>query len=119
MATVLVVDDDAAIRLLLTRWLKKHQFDVDQASDGVEAVERIESNPPHVILLDIMMPRMNGFGVVAHLKKTRPSLLRRTIVMTAAPRDAERELEGICKLVPKPFEMQMMLDTIRACSLAA
>ncbi|HXI12667.1 MAG TPA: response regulator [Thermoanaerobaculia bacterium] len=118
MAKVLVVDDDAAIRMLLARWLAKHAFEIDQASDGVEAVERIEANLPHLILLDIMMPRMNGFGVVAHLRKAHPSLLQRTIVMTAAPRDAENELDGICKLVPKPFEMQVMLEIIRTCAAA-
>ncbi|MDP8255072.1 MAG: response regulator [Candidatus Alcyoniella australis] len=65
---ILVVDDDEMNRRLLTTILGRLGYEVDEAFDGINALERVAANPPEVILLDIDMPRMNGFEVARRLK---------------------------------------------------
>ncbi|WP_242422475.1 response regulator, partial [Frankia torreyi] len=66
---VLVVDDDAVIRQLVVVNLELEGFEVHTAVDGVDALEMVRAVDPQVITLDIMMPRMNGWDVAAHLRE--------------------------------------------------
>ncbi len=69
-ATVLVVDDDADSRSIIKNALAKFSVKVEEALDGVEALERIKAHAPILIVLDLMMPKMDGFSVIAELKKS-------------------------------------------------
>jgi CheY-like chemotaxis protein len=66
---VLLVEDDAVQRERMRGWLEGPQWTVREAENGREALKRIEENKPDVILLDLMMPQMDGFAVVAALQK--------------------------------------------------
>jgi DNA-binding response OmpR family regulator len=79
----LVIDDDASIRILITRILARYEFSVDAAADGGEGIELMRDNDYDVIVLDLMMPRIDGFGVLKFLSEHDPDKLQRVIVMTA------------------------------------
>jgi DNA-binding response OmpR family regulator len=114
----LIVDDDEPIRVLLSTIIKQQGFSVDTARDGSEAIEKLNDGSYNVVLLDLMMPKVNGYDVLRHLRQTNPGLLRRTIVATAVP---ERELQvkltdPIYKVHSKPFELPQLLADIRLCA---
>ena len=94
MGKILVVDDDDSIRLMVERVLRRANYEVDAARDGLEAIEKLSRNDYSAILLDLMMPRIDGFGVLDYLEEHRPELEPAVIVMSAnlpAATDAARE----------------------------
>jgi len=113
---VLVVDDDEAIRTMVERVLRREKFDVDSARDGFEAIDKLARNDYDAILLDLMMPRIDGLGVLDFLRKHRPELGRNVIVMTAnvpAATDAVRA-GGVARVLAKPFDLQDLLQSVQA-----
>ncbi|HEX2121346.1 MAG TPA: response regulator [Thermoanaerobaculia bacterium] len=80
---VLVVEDDTATRTLLGAGLST-DFEVADAANGREAIERIEQSAFDSVVLDLMMPVMDGFGVLHFLEANRPELLHRVVVVTGA-----------------------------------
>lgn len=70
MAKILVVDDDANIRTLASVFLKREGFDVLQATDGEDALQQLESVRPDMVIMDIMMPRMDGWALCEALRDT-------------------------------------------------
>jgi adenylate cyclase len=86
---VLVVEDDAVQRERMLGWLEGPQWTVREAENGREALKRIQENKPDVILLDLMMPEMDGFGVVAALQKEAGWQDIPVIVITARDLDAK------------------------------
>jgi len=66
---VLIVDDDATMRLMMRHTLKKAGFDVEEAADGLPAIERFKACRPDIVLLDVMMPQMDGFTACAEIRK--------------------------------------------------
>lgn len=112
----LVVDDDAGIRLLLKRILARHQFEVDVARDGGEALEKILASDYAVIVLDLMMPRIDGAAVIRYLEEHCPDQLGNVIVMTAFGASA---LEAVCppvaRHIEKPFDVNHLLNEVTEC----
>ncbi len=86
---VLVVDDEKDIRDVVRRTLEKEGWEVSEAADGQEALEIFKADPPQMILLDLMMPRMDGFQFVAELKKLESAKGIPIIVITAMELTAE------------------------------
>jgi CheY-like chemotaxis protein len=108
---ILVVDDDPDIRATVSEILDLEGCDVAAASNGVEALEQIESSPPCVVLLDMRMPVLDGWGVARELRARGVGVP--IVVMTAA-QDAgrwAREIEADAVL-PKPFELHDLLDVV-------
>lgn len=105
-----MVDDDVAIRILVTRILQRHGFEVDSARDGAEAIERILQRDYRVIALDLMMPRIDGAAVVKYLAEHMPAKLQSVIVMTAFGKHA---LQNVCPpvthFVEKPFDLEVLI----------
>jgi DNA-binding response OmpR family regulator len=102
----LVADDDVAIRVLIARILIRSGFDVDSVRDGAEAIEHVLANEYAVVVLDLMMPRMDGFAVIDYLNRRSPELLKRVIVLTAfgaGGTDTIKSLVNCC--IEKPFEV--------------
>jgi CheY-like chemotaxis protein len=115
--TVLVVDDDAGVRSLCRVHLEEANFRVVEASDGVEALELVHGDPPDVILLDILMPRLSGWQVAADLvndPSTDPIPIVFLSVLTQR-RDRLRAFRlGAVGYVPKPFDPNALAPTISA-----
>ncbi len=114
----LVVDDDAAIRILVTRILQKQCFQVDAARDGAEAIEKLLQHDYDVIALDLMMPRIDGFGVVRYLIEHMPAKLENVIVMTAFGQNALHKVcPPVTRFVEKPFDIASLIaETTGECA---
>jgi DNA-binding response OmpR family regulator len=113
---VLVVDDEESIRVLIQRLLKKHGFMVETASDGGVALDMLSKDGYDALVLDLMMPRVDGFTVLRQLIATNPDLVSKTIVATAYPKDvARRQLNEVCRVIIKPFDTSELVEAVREC----
>ena len=114
---VLLVEDDAVQRERMRGWLEGPQWAVREAENGREALKRIEENKPDVILLDLMMPEMDGFAVVAALQKEAGWRDIRVIVITSLDLDAKdraRLNAGVQSvLVKERFQPANLVERIR------
>lgn len=117
---VLVVEDDPAIRRLVAMVLRREGFLVETANDGVEAVLKIGVIDYDVIVLDLMMPHLDGFALVRTLADHDPDRLRRIIITSAAsPGVIAERMEGLnLELLAKPFDIQELADRVRSCACA-
>lgn len=115
---VLVVDDEPAIRALLAKIIERRGFVADVARDGAEAMEIMRSNRYDVLLIDLMMPNVNGFELVDHIAaQTGP--YPAVIVITAAAESAPlRHLNGkiVHSVVHKPFDINLVADLVEAAA---
>ena len=114
MKTVLIVDDEPDILILLRLALEAAGYSTVEASDGEEALEVIRSKHPDVVLLDVMMPRMDGWATLEHIGETGEH--PRVIMVTAktASRDRDRAMElGADDFVTKPFEPAELVERMR------
>jgi DNA-binding response OmpR family regulator len=115
--TVLVVDDDAGVRLLCRVNLEQSGFRVTEASDGDEALAQVEADPPDVILLDIMMPRVSGWQVAADLLNARGTDEIPIVFISALTRRADRLRAaglGAVGYLTKPFDPAALAPTLTA-----
>ncbi len=116
---VLVVDDDAGIRHLISAILARDGWSYEVADDGCDAIAKIERNHPDVILLDLMMPKVNGFEILDRLRVSKPELLRRVIVLTAASNSTLQRMTSeaeVFKLIRKPFELDELRAEVHRCA---
>lgn len=111
---LLVVDDDDAIRVMVTKILERVGYEVGTARDGQEAIEQLERDSFDGMLLDLMMPRVDGFGVIEHVKHHQPEFLRRVVVMTAFTGAARDRVDSACALLPKPFDVEELVGLVRS-----
>jgi DNA-binding response OmpR family regulator len=114
-ARVLVVDDEPDLRVLVSRLLRDKGYEVQEAADGEEALTRIESERPQLLVLDLVMPRLDGWGVLAQLaaRAERPPV----VVLTARgdfDGFARAVREGAAGYVFKPFRFQELTATCDA-----
>lgn len=109
----LVVDDDQPIRFMLRRVLERENCDVDVARDGFEAIELLKQHDYDVIFLDLMLPNIDGHGVLRFLQGSNSEMLSNVIVMTAGTRT---DISGSVRAVmTKPFELDELREHARAC----
>jgi DNA-binding response OmpR family regulator len=115
--TALVCEDDPTIRRMIETVLQRDGFRVASAPDGDVAVARLEEHDFDLIVLDLMMPGLNGFDVLAFLERRKPSRLKRVLITTAVPPTlAEKLPSTICHVLPKPFDIDEFLAYARECS---
>jgi CheY-like chemotaxis protein len=111
MVSVLVVDDENDIREAVSELLADEGYEVLGAGDGAEALKQLRDHHPSVVLLDLMMPVMNGWEFRA-AQKGDPDLSRiPVIVLSALGRASGVDAEGF---IQKPFELDELLDAVRA-----
>src|SRR5665811_1015849 len=117
---VLVVEDEAAIATMLRYNLEKQGFRVSEASDGQEALTRIQEQQPDIVLLDWMLPLMSGIEVCRQIRR-RPATRDLPVIMVTArteDQDAVRGLNtGADDYITKPFNMDALLARMRALLL--
>ena len=115
---VLVVDDDQALRGFFTTLLSKNGFTVDTAADGKVAYDQLTHHNYSVILVDLMMPGVNGFELLERLQRESPSLLDRVIVMTGASQRSIEKLDTsrVYGLIRKPFDIDQIVSSTIACA---
>ncbi|NES24168.1 MAG: response regulator [Symploca sp. SIO3E6] len=110
--TILVVDDDAPIRTLLTQELEAHGYQIWQAKDGLEAIKQAKQAKPDLIVMDVMMPQMNGFDAAAVLKND-PQTQDIPIIILSIVEDQERGYRlGVDRYLNKPINTEVLLQNI-------
>jgi CheY-like chemotaxis protein len=117
----LVIDDDAGIRVLVTKILEKHDFHVEVARDGAEGIEKLSGSDFGVIVLDLMMPRLDGVAVVKYLSQYCPEKLPSVIVTTAFGSGAfEKVCPPVHHFLEKPFDVSLLVaQAIECCRASA
>ena len=116
-ASILIVDDEPNILLSLQFVMKKAGYAVRTASNGEEALAEIARAKPSVVLLDVMMPKLDGFTVCERIRATSSWQDVRIIMLTARGRDAEREKGlalGADDYITKPFSTRDATDRVAA-----
>jgi len=114
MKKILIVDDDAEFRLNLTEVLMGAGYQTESAASAQEAIARSEAEEFDIILLDFMMPKMNGIDSLLTLRRVRP---KAKVIMITAFATVENAVDAIKKgasdYISKPFKIEALLTTIR------
>jgi CheY-like chemotaxis protein len=118
MATVLIVDDDAYIRQLLCELAEELGHTVLSASDGTSALELAQTHRPQLILSDVMMPGLDGYGLV-HALHTDPALAHTTVFLMSAAFTGERKAQDgqVTGFIAKPFDLLQIEQLLRSLAV--
>ena len=119
---ILVVDDEPDFALLVQGNLQKEGFDVDVAYNGVEGLEKIKQNPPDAVVLDVMMPEMDGYEVCAEMKKddrfAEIAILMLTAVADHVTSTRYSHFDGMSMeaddYLPKPASAEEITDSLKS-----
>ena len=115
----LVVEDDYATQLLLHTLCRRLGLHTESAGDGLQAIDILQSAQPRVVLLDLLLPKVNGFQVLHFIRVSSPTLLAGVIVMTASsdPAFATHEaLHGTRCFLRKPLDLDELTSHVVACA---
>jgi len=115
VTSVLVVDDSVTVRKVTTRLLERHGMEVRTAKDGVDAMEILQEYRPDVMLLDIEMPRMDGFEVATQMRHDSKLKDVPIIMITSRTGDKHKERAmaiGVTDYMGKPFQEEKLLGSI-------
>ncbi len=113
---ILVVDDEAQLVEMIKMRLEANGYEVISAYDGQEALEKAKKEGPDLIILDLMLPKLDGYKVCALLKKDARYAKIPIIIFTARAQEEDRKLEeeiGADAYITKPFEPQALLAKIQ------
>jgi DNA-binding response OmpR family regulator len=118
MPTILLVDDDEPIRLLITAICARLNVHVEWAADGEIALSMLRRRAYDALLLDLLLPKQNGFEVLRELRAFLPAMLSRTIIITAVSDATLRDFDGggTLVLLRKPFDIADLTDALVACT---
>ena len=112
---VLVVDDSATDRQLATSLLQKQGYSVIAAVDGEDALEKIAVEPPPLVVLDIILPGMNGYQVLRHLKSSPHTKDIKVILVSSKGQDSDRYWglkQGADDYIAKPYLDDVLLSAV-------
>lgn len=102
---------------MLSAMLVREKFEVDEAADGEEAIRMIQDRRYQLIVIDLMMPKVDGYTVVQYLKENLPPSLKRIVVTTADTAATGNPFpEEVCSVLAKPFDMDEFISLARSCS---
>jgi chemosensory pili system protein ChpA (sensor histidine kinase/response regulator) len=115
--TVMVVDDSITVRKVTSRLLERNDMNVITAKDGVDAVSKLREHIPDIMLLDIEMPRMDGFELATHVRNESRLRSIPIIMITSRTGDKHRQRAmqiGVNRYLGKPFQEVELMENIRA-----
>lgn len=114
-STVLVVDDDPDILEALSEILEAEGFEIRRARNGKEALDRLEPDPPQLVLLDLMMPVMDGWEFAQRMRQRPLEIARIPIIVLSADRNVGSKASdlGAVGHLAKPFELNDLLELVR------
>ena len=113
---ILTVDDSASMRALLLHALTSSGFEVIQADDGIAALEWLAENEADVVITDINMPRLDGFGLIERLRTGNRHQGRPILVLTTESSDAKKQRArdaGATGWIVKPFDPEKLVTAVR------
>jgi CheY-like chemotaxis protein len=114
---VLVVDDEPAIRALVAKIVERAGHPVYTARDGAEAIEKLDAESYSVVVLDLMMPNIDGYALIEHIK-AQGNMHPAIIVISAGDSAALRRLDAamVHSILRKPFDIDVLGDLITAAA---
>jgi chemosensory pili system protein ChpA (sensor histidine kinase/response regulator) len=115
--TIMVVDDSVTVRKVMTRFLEREGYNVVTAKDGVDALQLLQDELPDLMLLDIEMPRMDGFEVAKNVRSTSRMRHLPIIMITSRTGDKHRQHAlsiGVNEYLGKPYQEDVLLKTMEA-----
>jgi twitching motility two-component system response regulator PilH len=115
MSSVLLVDDDRVQQLAISKMLFLSGLNVIVANDGIEALEKIHCSCPTLVILDIVLPKMNGYDVCRRIKKNKETQSTPVIMFTAKSQDFDfywGSKQGADAYVSKLCHPQLLIDTV-------
>ncbi|MBF0122141.1 MAG: response regulator [Candidatus Omnitrophica bacterium] len=111
---ILIADDDKGFVRLLGVFLQKQGYEIVIAHDGAEALQKMQKMSPDLVLLDIVMPNVNGYAFVLEVKKLKDLAQVPIIVLTYKEQLEDIfKLEGVKEYIVKPFEHKDLLEKIQ------
>ena len=113
---ILVVDDEPATRKLVSELLKKQQYEVITANDGLDALNSIKKNHPDLVVLDIMMPEMNGYDVCYELRFNKQFEQLPIILLTKRSKELDDSIGKRVNIeyMSKPINTKLLLEKIES-----
>ena len=110
---ILIADDDPTLVCLLGSYLGERGFDIVVARDGDEAMRKLENEHPDLVILDVVMPKVNGYAFLFSMRKIEGAATTPIIILTCKTDLAEIFLaEGVQEYLIKPFSQQALLEKI-------
>lgn len=102
---------------MVERVLRRERFEVESARDGFEAIDKLSRNDYKTVLLDLMMPRVDGHGVLQFLGELQKPAVPAVIVMSANLQNAleTQRVPAVRKVLPKPFDIRQLVAHVREC----
>ncbi|HNV85552.1 MAG TPA: response regulator transcription factor [Candidatus Omnitrophota bacterium] len=111
---ILLIEDDLQVLELLKVWLAAHDYSVEMASNGEEGLRKLKDTVPDLIILDVFMPRMDGYSFLMKMKEENPLIKVPIIVLTGKDKMRDLfEMEGVVAYVVKPFSPEELLGKIK------
>jgi CheY-like chemotaxis protein len=121
-SSVLVVDDELRVVSILRFSLESEGYETLSARNGLEALKQIEAHHPETVLLDVMMPKLDGWSVLEALSKLPLRERPRVVMVTAQASRSDRAraaILGAAAFVPKPFDVGELLEVLRGLDRAS
>jgi len=118
-ARILIAESEIAARELHVSVLAGDGYSVDVATDGLEAIGRLEARSYAAVLLDLHLPKLDGMGVLAFLAERQPDVIRRVVMVTGLSAPEIGSLYPIGGTLPKPVSADRLRQVIRECAATA
>jgi DNA-binding response OmpR family regulator len=112
---ILVIDDDDAIRALLMTVLRRRGYVVESARNGAEGLEKLALCRYALIVLDVMMPVMNGYDVLEQLGEMSAASRPMVLLLTAGATPRRYDSSLVVGTMAKPFDIELLVNTISGC----
>ncbi len=116
---VLVVEDDADVQQFVCGVLRDAGYEVDAAGDGAEALRKIEASRHDLIVLDLMMPNVDGWGVLEQIRSERDPRSPAVVILSAYPDPWRAIKAGAWECLEKPFQIEQLLQTCARALVAS
>jgi DNA-binding response OmpR family regulator len=113
---VLVIDDSAAIRVMVREWLPKGNFEVLEAKDGVQGINLIRQERPTLIMLDFLLPRMSGWEVYQQIQENPELQTIPLVLMSGRKEEVTEKLQEpfeFFEFIQKPFDQRILIEAIK------
>lgn len=115
---ILIVESDPSVQALLSAVVRRNHLQPVIAADGASALMWLAAEEFDVVLLDLLLPRLNGMDVLRHIADSMPLLLDRIIVVTAAPESLYRDCPMVAdtrRVLPKPLLLDVLEEELLEC----
>ena len=117
MSKILIVDDESDLLEIMSAWLQDHGYEIVTAADGPSALEMAKKHHPELVILDLMLPKMDGYKVTALLKTdSRYSKIPILLFTAKAPQEEDQKMQEEARIdacLTKPFVPEAFLEKVR------